>query len=101
MDFSNGPINSIIPQNIEINLDSMIHSPSMGSPKLEADAATPQLIEESFGNLSPNGIAENDVRGCTVIQNVREVSTAQEKHVIADACQSNAQLAHEGNFEES
>jgi hypothetical protein len=35
----------------------------MGSPKLEADGATPLLIEESFGSIG----SENDVRGCTVI----------------------------------
>ena len=67
MDFSNGPANSIIPENLEINLDSLIHSPSMGSPKLEPSGATTQLLDDSFANQSSHGSSNNDVRGCTVI----------------------------------
>jgi len=74
MDFSNGVINSLVPENLEVNLDSLIHSPSMGSPKLENNLATTQLIEDSFGNVSSNGNSSNEVRACTVIQNVREIS---------------------------
>jgi len=60
-------VTNLIPENLDINLDALIQSPTIGSPRLGTNGHSNLSLEDSHSNLSSTIIQKNDVPGCTVI----------------------------------